>query len=347
LSRSAAAVSTPPAWSWGATTATRKLALIAALLGVAVAMSLLIGRYPSPGIIAPDRLATDDLAQRIVFNLRLPRILVALALGMSLSAAGAVFQQIFANPLVDPGFLGVSQGAAFGASLAIICWGSTAWLVQASAALFAFAGLGFSYLLARRARFGGSVLRLVFAGIAVSALFSAGVGALKYMADPLSQLPEITFWLLGGLASITWPQFWSIAPVVFVSLFVVYRMRWRLNLLSLDDSTAFSMGAAPGRERALLLSAGVAATAAVVSVCGMVGWVGLIVPHIARRLFGADARYAVPAALLIGGLFGVLCDDIARTLLAGEIPIGILTSLIGALFFIVIFMTYGHGVEQR
>jgi len=127
-------------------------------------------------------------------------------------------------------------------------------------------------------RFGGSVLRLILAGIAVSALFSAGVGALKYMADPLSQLPEITFWLLGGLASITWLQFWSIAPVVSISVFVVYRMRWRLNILSLDDSTAFSLGAAPGRERAVLLGAGVAATAAVVSVCGMVGWLGLIVP---------------------------------------------------------------------
>lgn len=336
-----------PSWSWGATPANRKLAVIAVLLVAVVAMSLLIGRYPSPGIIAPDRLATDDLAQRIVFNLRLPRILTALMLGMSLAAAGAVFQQIFANPLVDPGFLGVSQGAAFGASLAIVFWGSSAWLVQGSAAIFAFSGLGLSYVMARRMRFGGSVLRLVLAGIAVSALFSAGVGALKYMADPLSQLPEITFWLLGGLASITWPQFWSIVPVVSVSIFVVYRMRWRLNILSLDDSTAFSLGAAPARERAVLLGAGVAATAAVVSVCGMVGWLGLIVPHIARRLFGADARYAVPAALLIGGLFGVLCDDVARTLLAGEIPIGILTSLIGALFFLAIFMTYGHSGEQR
>jgi iron complex transport system permease protein len=329
--------------------ASRRLAAIAVILGATVAVSLFVGRYPGPGpgIIAPDRLATDDLAQRLVLNLRLPRLLTAVMLGMSLSAAGAVFQQIFANPLVEPGFLGVSQGAAFGASLAIVFLGSAAWLVQGSAAAFALAGLGFSYFLARRGRFGGAVLRLVFAGIAVSALFSAGVGALKYAADPLSQLPEITFWLLGGLASVTWDQTWSIAPVVVASLFVIYRMRWRLNLLSLDDATAFSMGATPGRERALLLAAAVAATAAVVSVCGMVGWVGLIVPHIARRLFGADARYSVPAALLIGGLFGVLCDDVARTLLAGEIPIGILTSLIGALFFLVIMITYGHPVEQR
>jgi len=324
-----------------------RLVVLAGALVIAMALSLLLGRYPSPGFISPERLAGDDLAQRLVFDLRLPRLLVAALLGMSLSAAGAVFQQIFANPLVEPGFLGVSQGAAFGASVAIVLWGSGAWLVQGSAAVFAFAGLGLSYFMARRGRFGGSTLRLVLAGIAVSALFSAGVGALKYMADPLSQLPEITFWLLGGLAGVTWDQFWSIVPVVLVSLFVIYRMRWRLNLLSLDDATAYSMGAAPGRERALLLTAAVAATAAVVSVCGMVAWIGLIVPHIARRLFGADARHAVPASLLIGGLFGVLCDDVARAALPGEIPIGVLASLVGALFFLLIFMTYGRVGELR
>ena len=347
MSRSTSAASVRPALGWRAASARRKLALIAALLMVVVALSLFVGRYPSPGFMSLDRLATDDLAQRLVFDLRLPRILTALALGMSLAAAGAVFQQIFANPLVDPGFLGVSQGAAFGASLAIIFFGSVAWIVQASAAIFAVAALALTYLLAQRARFGGSVIRLVLAGIAVSAFFSAGVGGLKYLADPMTQLQEITFWLLGGLQSITWMQFWSIAPAVSISLFVIYRMRWRLNLLSLDDATAFSLGATPARERALLLGASVAATAAVVSVCGMVGWLGLIVPHIARRIFGADARYSVPGSLLIGGVFGVLCDDIARTLFAGEIPIGILTSLIGAVFFILIFMTYGHVNEQR
>ena len=332
---------------WSGMTAGHRLAVIGVMLAIVLVLSLFVGRYPAPGFITPDRLASDELAQRLVFNLRLPRLLTALMLGMSLAAAGAVFQQIFANPLVEPGFLGVSQGAAFGASVAIIFWGSAAWLVQGSAAVFAFAGLGLSYALARRGRFGGSVLRLILAGIAVSALFSAGVGALKYLADPLSQLPEITFWLLGGLASISWTQFWSITPVVLVSLFVIYRMRWRLNLLSLDDSTAFSMGASPGRERALLLGAAVAATAAVVSVCGMVAWVGLIVPHIARRLFGADARFVVPASLFIGGLFGVVCDDLARTATAGEIPIGILTSLAGATFFLVIITTYGHAGEKR
>jgi len=319
---------------------------MAGVLVLVFVLSLLVGRYPGPMLLSPERLASDDLAQRLVFNLRLPRLLTAVMLGMSLSAAGMVLQMILGNPLVEPGFLGVSQGAAFGAALSIIFLGSAAWLVQGAAVLFAGLGLVLSYTLARRARMGGWVLRLVLAGIAVSALFSAGVGVLKYIADPLRQLPEITFWLLGGLWSITWAQVRSIAPVVLVGLYVMYRMRWRLNLLSLDDATAFSLGVSPGRERALVLTAAVAATAAVVSVAGMVGWIGLIVPHIARRLFGADARHALPAAMLMGGLLAVLCDDAARTLLAGEIPVGILTSLVGALFFIAMMMTRNIRVER-
>jgi iron complex transport system permease protein len=312
------------------------LVWLALLLLLVLALSLFVGRYPAPPLLAPERLMTDEMAQRLVWNLRLPRVLTAVLLGMSLAAAGTVLQMILGNPLVEPGFLGVSQGAAFGASLSIIFLSNAAWLVQGSAALFAFVGLGASYLLAHRLRYGGWVLRLVLAGIAVSAFFSAGVGILKYIADPLRQLPEITFWLLGGLWSITWPQLFSILPVTLVSLLVIYRMRWRLNLLGLEDATAYSLGVAPNRERIIVVTAAVAATAAVISVAGMVGWIGLIVPHVARRMYGADARRALPAALLLGGIFTLICDDVARTMLAGEIPLGILTSLFGAVFFMVL-----------
>lgn len=324
----------------------RVLILLAIGLAVIFAFSLFLGRYPVPGLIGPERLATDQLAQRLVWNLRLPRILVAVLLGMSLSAAGTVFQMIFANPLVEPGFLGVSQGAAFGAAFSIIFLSSSAVVVQGSAAFFALLGLGVSYFLARRVRFGGWVLRLVLAGIAVSALFSSGVGVLKFIADPLSQLPEITFWLLGGLWRVTWSEARTVLPVVALSLLVMYQMRWRLNLLSLDDEIAFSLGVAPGRERALLLAAAVASTAAVISVSGMVGWIGLIVPHLSRRIFGADARYALPASMLIGGSFTLICDDVARTLLAGEIPLGVLTSLVGAALFIVMMLTQNLRVRR-
>ena len=304
------------------------------LLLVTIAVSFFLGRYPKPGFISISQIQQDTLAQRLVLNLRVPRVLTAMLLGASLAAAGGVFQMIFSNPLVDPGFLGVSQGASFGAAFCIVFLGGSLWAIEGTAALFACLALALSYLLARRVKYGGWVLRLVLAGIAVSALFSAGLGIIKYMADPLSELQEITFWLLGGLYSITWKQFLIILPVVVICLYVIYRMRWRLNLLSLSDETAFSLGIAPGRERALLLIVSVAATAAVVSVAGMVGWIGLIMPHISRRLFGADARYMIPASMLIGATFAILCDDLARILLAGEIPLGIITSLIGASVFI-------------
>ncbi len=304
-----------------------------ALFLIVCALSIFIGRYPAP-VWMPLRLLTEDaLAQRLVLNLRLPRILTAALLGMSLAAAGTTLQMLFRNPLVEPGFLGVAQGAAFGAALSIILFSASGVLIQAFAGIFGCLGLALSYALARRIRYGGWTLRLVLAGIAVSALFSSGVGILKYVADPLTQLPELVFWMLGALWGVTWREALSILPATLIGLTVLLLLRWRLNLLALDDATALSLGTAPARERLLLLVAAVAATAAVISVAGVVGWIGLIIPHLARRLVGADAQRALPAALLLGGAFAVACDTIARTALPGEIPLGILTALIGATAF--------------
>jgi iron complex transport system permease protein len=320
------------------------LAIGAVVLGV-VALSLLLGRFPKPYISTPSELAGSGLGWKIFVSLRVPRVLAAFLLGLSLAAAGTVFQMIFRNPLVDSGFLGVSQGAAFGASLAIIFLGGVPWAVQSFAAGFAFLGLGASTFLAKRIKLGDWVLRLVLAGIAVAALFSAGTGALKYVADPHKQLPDITFWLLGGLWGITWPDVVQILPLVTGCLVVIVLMRWRLNILSMRDETAFSLGIAPGRERLILLFAATAATAAVVSKAGQIGWVGLIIPHIARRLAGSDARRTLPAAMLLGGVFVLVCDDLARTALSGEIPLGILTSLFGTIIFLVLLIKRGLGVK--
>jgi iron complex transport system permease protein len=317
-------------WTWH-----RPLLGLTALLLLALVVSLFIGRFPDPYWMPPALLQENELARQLVFNLRLPRILTAVLLGMSLGGAGAVMQMIFRNPLVEPGFLGVSQGAGFGAALAIIKISNAPLVIEFSATVFAFLGLAISYWLARNLNYGSWVLRLVLAGIAVSALFSSGVGLLKYVADPLKQLPEITFWLLGGLWSVTWTELLYILPLVVPALGILWLMRWRLNLLSLSDETAFSLGISAGRERTMVLVASVSATAAVVAVAGIVGSIGLIVPHIARRWMGTDAQYSLPASMLIGGIFALLCDDIARTLYFGEIPLGILTSLIGAIAFAV------------
>lgn len=294
----------------------------------------------------PSLLNEDVLAQRLVLNLRLPRVITAMLLGMSLSAAGGVMQMLFRNPLVEPGFLGVSQGAGFGAAFCIIFLSTNPLAVEGVATLFAVLGLALSYFFARKMRYGGWLLRLVLAGIAVSALFSAGLGILKYLADPNSQLQEIVFWLLGGLYSVTWRSLLYILPVVILGLVMIYLMRWRLNLLAMEDETAFSLGVSVGRERTLLLAAAVAITAVVISVAGIVGWVGLIVPHIARRLSGANAANFIPLSISLGGIFGILCDTLARTLTAGEIPLGIITSLLGAMIFIFLMVKPNLRVKQ-
>jgi iron complex transport system permease protein len=321
------------------------LLLSIVFLSVLVA-SLFIGRYPEPGWMSPATLWEDEVARRLVLNLRLPRVLSACLLGATLAAAGSVLQMVFRNPLVEPGFLGVSQGAAFGAAFSIIYLGASPLVMEGMATTLACLGLALSYLLARRARYGGWVLRLVLSGIAVSALFSAGVGVLKYLADPRTQLPDIVFWMLGGLWGVTWSDLLYLLPAVCIGLAVLYMMRWRLNLLSLDDDTGFSLGAAPGRERTLVLVAAVAATAAVVSVAGVVAWIGLLIPHVARRYTGADAQRALPASMLLGGIFALICDDLARTLLAGEIPLGIIASLFGACLFIVMMLSRNIRVQR-
>lgn len=328
-------------WLWS-----KPMALLVLVLGIVLIISLFVGRYPAPYLMSPSVLWEDEVAQQLVLNLRLPRVLTACLLGMTLAACGTVLQMIFRNPLVEPGLLGVSQGAAFGAALSIIFLAASPLLMEGVATLFACAGLALSYFLARRIRYGGWILRLILSGIAVSALFAAGVGALKYAADPLTQLPDIVTWMLGGLWGVTWSDAFYLFVPVATGLVIVTLMRWRLNLLSLDDDTGFSLGAAMGRERTLVLVAAVAATAAVVSVAGIVAWIGLLIPHVARRLTGADARRALPASILLGGIFALVCDNLARTLLAGEIPLGILASFFGAVLFMAMMVSNNIRVQR-
>ena len=289
----------------------------------------------------------DPLAQQLVLKLRIPRLITALLLGMVLSAAGSVLQMVFRNPLVEPGFLGVSQGAAFGAAVSILWLGRHPLLIELSATFFSLLALAGAYFLSTRIRYGGWVLRVILSGIAVSALFSAGVGVLKYIADPLTELPELTFWMLGGLYRVTWRDLLFVLPFALMGISVAFAMRWRVNLLSLNDETAFSLGASLGRERLVLLVAAVSATAALTAISGIIGWIGLIIPHIARRLFGASAEKSLPAAMLLGGIFSMVADDLARTLLPGEIPLGILTSAIGAVLFIYLMISMGIKVRSH
>lgn len=317
-------------------------AILAVLL-----ISILIGRYPKPPGMSPGLLFSDTLARQLVLRLRLPRLLTALLLGMVLAGAGSVMQMIFRNPLVEPGFLGVSQGAAFGAAVSILWLHNHPLVIELSATFFGLLALAGTFLISRKIRYGGWVLRLILSGVAVSALFSAGLGVLKYIADPLTELPELTFWLLGGLYPVTWRDFLFALPFALSGIAVILAMRWRVNLLSLNDETAFSLGASLGRERLILLLAAVSATAALTAISGIIGWIGLIIPHIARRIFGASAEKSLPTSMLLGGAFSIIADDLARTLLPGEIPLGILTSAIGAILFIYLMISMGIKVRSH
>ncbi len=302
-----------------------------------------MGRYPTPGISNPLRLLDEDLGRSLLLSLRLPRVVAGAYLGLALGGAGAVLQMLFGNPLVEPGLVGVSQGAAFGAALALLFVGIgssvVGWWPQLLSTLGGFAGLMAAYAIAKRIRFGGWVLRMVLSGIAVSALFSAGVGFIKLAADPITQLPALTFWLLGGLWSVTWRDIATVSVLLLPSLGILYALRWRINVLALPQRVSFSLGVAPGRERLLVLFAATAAVSSVVAISGIVAWIGLLVPHIARRIVPVDARYSLPASMLLGATLVELCDALARTLLPGEIPLGIVTSLVGAGVFLYLLTT--------
>ncbi|MBS7605324.1 MAG: iron ABC transporter permease [Candidatus Bathyarchaeia archaeon] len=314
----------------------RFLLLVCILIIMAVLSVLFVGRYT----LNPFHSMNDEMALTIILRIRLPRVLTAIMLGMALSVAGAVMQAAFKNPLVGPEVLGVSQGAAFGAALAILFLPGDPLKIQLLSAVFGLLALATSYMVSSAIRYGGRILRLVLAGLAVSATFSAGVGVMKFLADPLKQLPELTFWLLGGLSGVVWRNFLYMAPLATIAIIILFILRWRINLLILDDDVIISLGTDPKKLRATVITLAVIATAAVTSIAGIIGWIGLTIPHICRKLFGAENSRVIPASILLGAILMLIFDDIARTVSAGEIPLGIITSLLGAVLF-VIFLSRG------
>ncbi len=276
--------------------------------------------------------ATDDAAT-VVWNLRLPRIAAGLVVGMALSAAGAAYQGMFRNPLVSPDILGVSAGAGLGAALAIL-FGLPLPAVQACAFCGGLLAVSAVYFVAGRVRRHDPVLVLVLAGVAVGTLFSAGISLVKVLADPAVQLPSITFWLLGGLNAVAPDDLALAAPLVAIGLAPMLLLRWRVNLLSLSDEEAAAMGVNVARLRLVLIASATLITAAAVSVAGIVGWIGLVVPHAARLLVGPEFSRLLPAALLLGGGFVVAADTLARSVTAIELPLGILTAIVGAPTFL-------------
>lgn len=306
--------------------------LPALLLGV----SLCVGRY---SLSAQDILAAlglisgevKDVVRTVLLNIRLPRSLAALLVGAGLSVSGAAFQGLFRNPLVGPSILGVAQGAGFGAALGLLVGASTLW-VNAFAFVFGVAAVVCSCFIARRKN-SRSLLMLVLSGIVMGAVFTALISLVKYVADPEDKLPTIVYWLMGGLTGVGYRDLAFAAPIIGFGAAVLLALRWRINILSLDDEVARSFGENTGLLRFVIIGAATIVTSACVSVAGIVGWVGLLVPHIARMLFGPNHSVLLPASLSIGACYMLFIDGIARTATSAEIPLSILTALLGAPFF--------------
>ena len=275
-----------------------------------------------------------------VMNVRLPRILLACLVGCCLSSAGAAYQGVFQNPMASPDVLGASSGAAFGAALGILM-GMGSRSVTVSAFAWSLATVVLVYLVGQRAP-GNRVLNLVLAGMVISSLFTAGTSYIKLVADPNNQLPEITYWLMGSLSGTKMQNVLQILPLMALGMIPLFLLRWKINLLTLGDDEARAMGVNPSRLRLLVVLSATLVTAASISVSGMIGWVGLVIPHLCRKLVGSNFKTLLPASMLGGAAFLLLVDNISRNLLATEIPIGILTAFAGAPFFLYLMLRKGE-----
>lgn len=316
------------------------LALILVLIA-AVIISFNIGQYPISGkelagIIASRFVNITQFWTRqmetVFFNVRMPRVILACLAGCCLAAAGAAYQGVFNNPMASPETLGASNGAGFGAALAIVlrCNGQ---IVTLSAFVFSLLSVGLAYFISRRVK-GNQITGLILAGIMISSLTNAGISYMKLIADPFDQLQSITFWLMGSLASVKKSDLlFSIIPML-LGLLPLYFLRWRINILTMGDDEAKSMGINPQRTRMAVIICSTLITAATVSVTGVIGWVGLVIPHLTRRIVGNNYKYLLPASMVTGAIFLLIVDNVARTLWTTDIPLGILTAVIGAPFFI-------------
>lgn len=281
-------------------------------------------------------------AETVIFNIRIPRILVSLIVGSGLASAGASFQALFSNPLATPDTLGCANGASFGAALGILL-GLNALGIQISALIFGILAVVLVFVFTRY-RHANQIMMIILGGMVVSSLFSALVSLIKYVADPNDVLPVITFWLMGSFSNSTVRSLYTGVPMIILGMMILYLMRYRMNALSLKEEEAASLGINVRKNRMIVIVASSLITASVVSMCGVVGWVGLLIPHISRMLFGNNHTKVIPGCIVFGALFMLIIDTIARCMYQAEIPVSILTAIIGAPVFLLLLRKTG-GIE--
>jgi iron complex transport system permease protein len=312
------------------------------VLFVGLLLAFTVGRYPVSmtdlfnvllAKLSGQTAEASAAAQSVILQVRGPRVLAAVLVGAALAVAGTAFQGLFRNPLVSPDILGASSGAALGAVIGIFfSLGVVAIQTLAFAGgLFAVAAV---YLIGSAVRARDPILVLVLTGVVIGALLGAGVGLVKYLADPYNQLPAMTFWLLGSLAAVNISDLLPLFGPVATGTAVLIALRWRMNVMSLPEEEARSLGIATGPLRVLIVAAATLTTSASVATAGIIGWVGLVVPHLARSLVGPDFARLLPTAAILGGAYLLLIDTLARTAAEVEIPLGILTAVVGTPFFI-------------
>ncbi len=323
--------------------------LIVCMLG-----SFLLGKYAVPckellGILAyklglPIEQFWTDPMEAALWNIRLPRVLLSILVGMCLAAAGASYQGVFQNPMASPDILGASAGAGFGAALAILLGASSVGITVGAFGM-SLATVALVFTISRHAK-GDRVLGLVLAGIMVSSLFQSGTSFIKLVADPNNQLPQITFWLMGSLSGAAWEDIGFVLIPMAAGLIPLLILRWQLNVITMGDDEARAMGVNAQKIRLWIVICSTLVTASAVAVSGMIGWVGLVIPHMTRRLVGSDYRYLMPASMLCGGIFLLVVDNVSRSVTTAGIPIGILTAFIGAPFFLWLITGKGDHYEH-
>lgn len=327
----------------------RRFAVLGAVFLAVLLGSLLVGRYAlSPGQLvhmlwtrisggAADWPISDD---KVVFAVRLPRVAAAALVGAALAVSGAAYQGMFRNPMVSPDILGTSTGAGFGAAVAILL-GAGYFGISAAAFCCGLLAVAAAWLVSRLSK-ADQAVALILAGMMISSLFSAGTSFVKLVADTQQQLPAITYWLMGSLSSIKDKDVVFLAIPVALGMIPLFFLRWRMNLLTVGEEEAQSMGVNTRRLRGAVIVCATLLTSASVAVSGMIGWVGLVIPHFCRMLFGYDYRRLIPAGALFGAAFLLAVDDIARLVTTGELPLGILTAFVGAPLFLYLIATGGR-----
>ena len=275
----------------------------------------------------------------VIWNVRIPRIVLSLIAGAGLACAGAAFQCLFSNPLATPDTLGCANGASFGAALGILL-GLHGFGVQMSALCFGIVSVLLVFCITKT-RENNNMMMVILGGMVISSLFSALVSFVKYVADPNDVLPVITFWLMGSFSGATMKALCTGGPIILIGILILFLMRYRLNILSMDEEEAISMGIPVKRDRCIVILSASLITASVVSMCGVIGWIGLLIPHITRMLFGNNTKYVIPSCIVFGALFMVAIDTLARCMSTSEIPVSILTSMIGAPVFLFLLRKTG------